>query len=189
MKKIIILLLLFACTASHAQQSGDIQAFADSIIKSFTFDLQTEEKGTMMFLDVPYMREGQDSADVLTLTVAKDKNKPRPAFISIIVPSDVDSVNGIFIEFANGEKVDGKWTEKLTGNAVKVPFEKFNGQYRTARIWDGYATDAETKKQVDIFKGFMDNDNVFFLFLYPDGSHKSVGVLLKPFHDQYKKLL
>ena len=54
-----------------------------------------------MFLDVPYTREGQDSAEYLTLTVAKNKSAERPEWISVIIPSNIVQANGIFIAFAN----------------------------------------------------------------------------------------
>jgi hypothetical protein len=114
------------------------------------------------------------------LTVAKDKEKKRPEFISIIIPSNVVKSNGIFIKFGNKE------LEK--GNPVRVLFERCDDEICTARIIGGFATDEKTNEKVDIFQKFLDFDHVYFLFIYSDGSHKSVVVPLFSFKEQYRKL-
>lgn len=182
MKKIsLIIYALMLATHSFCQTEADIKAAADAAVKVFTWDLQkVPGKGTLMFLDVPYMRDGQDSSEYLTLTVAKDETQNRPAFISVIVPSNVVQSNGIFIKFGNEE------LEK--GEPVRLHFEACHDDICTARIIDGYAIDEETKEKVDIFQKFLNFRRVYFLFIYPDGTHKSVAVPLFSFQEQYKKL-
>ena len=77
--------------------------------------------------------------------------------------------------------------ELENGNPLRIQFEKCNNEYCTATVVDGYAYHDDGVKE-DIFQKFLDFDHVLFLFIYPDGSHKSVAVPLFSFKDQYKKL-
>ncbi|NVO09791.1 MAG: hypothetical protein HXX16_07515 [Bacteroidales bacterium] len=181
MKRIfVIILTLLLVDSAFSQNQDSIKAMANAAVKMFTWDIQKAERGTLMFLDVPYQRTGKDSIEYLTMTVAKDKSKQRPEFISIIIPSNICKSNGIFIKFGNKE------LEK--GNPVRVQFEKCNNETCTARIIGGYVTDEETKEKVDVFQKFLDFQHVYFLFTYMDGSHKSVAIPLFSFQNQYKSL-
>jgi hypothetical protein len=185
----IFFALLFTDSA-FSQNKDSIRTMADSAVKIFNWDIQKADRGALMFLDVAYQRNNQDSAEYLTLTVAKDKSHIRPEFISIIIPNNVVQSNGIFIKFARTtQDKKGDWqVEMEKGNPVRVHFEKCNDEICTARIIGGYITDGETKKEVDIFQKFLDFDHVYFLFIYADGSHKSVRVPLFSFKQQYKTL-
>jgi hypothetical protein len=183
----IIFTLLFVQN-SYSQNADSIKAAANDAVKGFTWDVQRADRGTLMFLDVPYRRDNSDSLEYLTLTVAKDTSKKRPEFISIIIPSNVVKSNGIFIKFATNVTKNGKGTMELEkGNPVRVNFESCNDETCTARVLNGYANHDNGDKE-DIFQKFMTFDHVLFLFIYPDGSHKSVAVPLFSFKDQYKKL-
>jgi hypothetical protein len=194
MKKILtIIFTILVVGKSFCQSQDNIKALADSAVNSFTWDIQQEPKGALMFLDVPYQRDTQDSAEYLTLTVAKDKTKNRPDFISIIIPNNIVQSNGIFIKFSKTTKSNESpgWKMELEkGDPVRVHFERCNEEQQTctARIIGGYVTEEETKTEIDIFQKFMDFDHVLFLFIYSDGSHKSVMVPLFSFKEQYKKL-
>jgi hypothetical protein len=171
-------------TYSQRTDSSDA-VFIEDIFK---WDIETMEKGTMMFLDVAYQQDNTDSTEFLTLTVAKDKTKDRPAFISIIIPNNIVQSNGIFISFANSVTKNGERTMELTKEKpVRIKFENCGEETCTARIVDGYASH-DNVEQVDIFQKFLDFDHVLFLFIYSDGSHKSVAVPLYSFKQQYKKL-
>jgi len=181
-------LLMSLVYNAHAQNADNIQALADSAVKAFTWDIRKADKGTLMFLDVPYQRDNSDSVEYLTLTVAKNKSKQRPAFISVIIPNDVVQSNGIFVSFSKTISKNGQWAMELEKrNPVRIKFERCNDETCTARIIDGYATEDDGQKQ-DIFQKFLDFDHVLFLFIYPNGTHKSVGVPLFSFKEQYKKL-
>ncbi len=181
MKKLLTLIVVsILAFTGFAQTNSAVKAAADAAVKVFTWDTKTVEKGTMMFLDVPYRRDGLDTTEYLTLTVAKDKTKARPAFISMILPSNVVESNGVFIKFGNKE------LEK--GNPSRVHFESCHNEICTARIIDGYIVDEDTKERVDIFQKLLDSTHVYFLFIYPDGSHKSVAVPLASFKQQYRSL-
>lgn len=177
---------------AYLNNPDSIRALADTAVKLFTWDIKNVAKGTLMFLDVPYMEAKHDSAEYLTLTVAKEKVIKRPAFISVIVPNNVVQASGITIKFSNTKRDgSGDW-QIVMDNAepAKVEFVSCSEEQQTctARIIGGFLTDERTGEKIDIFQKFMDFDHVYFTFAYPDGSHKSVGVPLFSFKEQYKAL-
>lgn len=182
-----ILVIILGFNA-YSQNADKIKAEAEAAEKVFTWDIAKDEKGTLMFLDVPYQREHVDSLEYLTLTVAKDKTKQRPDFISVTIPNNIVQSNGIFIKFAKSVNRNGQQTMELTKDKpVRVAFERCNDETCTARIIDGYVSE-DDGTQEDIFQKFLDFDHVLFLFIYPDKTHKSVAVPLFSFKEQYKKL-
>lgn len=189
MKFFLTLNFLLLCISHSFEQTNDnLKAAADSAAKLFTWDIEKEKEGALMFLDIPYERDNSDSIEYLTLTVAKDTVKQRPAFISIIIPNNIVQSNGIFIMFANTLIKSGVHTMQLeNGKPVRINFESCNDETCTARIIDGYAN-SDNSEQEDVFQKFLTFDHVLFLFIYPDGSHKSVAVPLFSFKEQYKKL-
>ena len=195
MKYLLLALFIATSCSSFAQKKNkplsradSVNAAADLAVKAFTWDIQKEDKGTLMFLDVPYQQEHSDSIEYLSLTVAKDKSKPRPDFISIILPNNVVQENGIFVKFSKTVKKNGQWDMQMEiGDPVRIPFEDCNDKDCTARIINGYAAHDNGEKE-DIFQKFLDFDHVLFLFVYPDGSHKSLSVPLFSFKEQYRKL-
>ncbi|MBS1689613.1 MAG: hypothetical protein JSS96_12875 [Bacteroidetes bacterium] len=184
---LFILASLFSFN-SYSQNADSIRALADAAVNAVKWDIQKAEKGTLMFLDIPYQRDNSDSIEYLTLTVAKNKSDPRPAFISIIIPNNVVQANGIFVKFSKTVKKNGQWAMEMEkGNPVRVKFERCNDETCTARIINGYVSEEDGKQQ-DIFQKFLNFDHVLFLFIYPDGTHKSVAVPLFSFQEQYKSL-
>lgn len=185
----LISILLFVDSV-FAQNKDSIKALAEAAIKSFIWDIEKSDKGTLMFLDVPYTRENHDSAEYLSLIVAKNKSEKRPEFISVIIPNNIVQSNGIFVKFANTVTKKGKDREMVMekGNPKRINFERCNNEDCTARIIGSYLTDEKTNEKIDIFQNFLDFDYVLFLFIYPDGSHKSVAVPLFSFKQQYKTL-
>lgn len=184
MKKTSTLLaLLLTCLQLSAQTANEIKDEAEQAVKLFTWDVEKYDKGSMMFLDVPYQRDGHD-IEYLTLTVAMSKTKQRPDFISVIVPSNIVKENGIFIKFATSSETEGMVLDKE--KPLRVNFENCTDETCTARIIDGYVKDES--KTVDLLQRMKDLDHILFLFVYEDGSHKSVAVPLFSFKDQYKKL-
>ena len=175
-----ITLLLFLSINSFSQSKESLKKMADEAEKIFTWDIDKMDKGTLMFLDVAYERENQNSTEYLTLTVAKTKTEKRPKFISMILPNNIVKSNGIFIKFGNDELEDAM--------PVRVEFENCDNETCTARIINGYITKEDTKEKIDVFEKFMNFRHVYFLFIYPDGSHKSVAVPLYIFKRQYSAL-
>lgn len=175
---------------SFSQSADSLKLLADAAVKAFTWDLKKIDKGTLMFLDVPFNREGQDSAEYLMLTVAKNKSTERPEWISVIVPNNIVQANGIFIAFANTVKTpDGQSKMELEKKSTRrIALEGCKGATCTARVLEGYLSDEKTGEPIDIFQNFLDYDQVLFLFTYSDGTHKSVAVPLFTFRQQYKSL-
>ncbi len=211
MRKLVGLIpVVLLCTASYGQNQDtltalgnriqvaylnnpdSVKAIADRADQSFKWDIQNMEKGTMMFLDVPYKREGQDSMEYLTLAVAKDKVNKRPAFISIIVPNNVTQALGVSIKFSKTRRDgSGNWQIDMEKNEpLRVPFASCSQEKQTctARIIGGFAVDERTEEKIDIFQKFMEFDHVYFNVIYPDGSKKSIGVPLYNFKQQYQAL-
>lgn len=179
-----IILTLFLIQSLYSQNTSDTNAEADAAVKSFTWDIVKTNKGSLMFLDVPYQRDNSDSIEYLTLTVAKNKTKQRPEYISIIVPNNIVQSNGIFIKFSKTIIKDGERSIELEKKEpVRINFETCNDETCTARLINVY-TEATGSKE-DIFQKFLDFDHVLFLYIYPDGSHKTVIVPLFSFKRQY----
>ncbi|QTE36551.1 hypothetical protein J3L18_26035 [Mucilaginibacter gossypii] len=185
----LVILIGFLTTICHAQGTNkDIQDAANLAIKKFTWDIQTEAKGSIMFLDVPYDHDG--ATEYLTMTIAKNKSVARPVFISVIIPSNINQTNGVFIAFAKTIKNStGEFEVQIEkGLTARLKFEKCDDNDCTTRMVDCYVIDNESHKRVDVLNGFLKYDHVMFLFLYKDGSHKSVSVPLFSFKTQFKAL-
>ena len=185
---LLIIPICFLANISWSQNTDNIKAAINAARKIYTWDLQKSTRGTMMFLDAPYQRNDSSKIKYLTLAVAKEPTKKRPDFISVIVPNYILQANGIFIMFSKTVLKNGHWTSQLEkGKPVRIHFEGCNSETCTARMIGGYANKGENK--VDIFQKFLTYDNVYFLLIYPDGSHKTVAVPLFSFKKQYKKLV
>jgi hypothetical protein len=190
--RLFLLLLLAFAYGAFSQNKVNERNVADSAIKAYTWDIQKQARGTLLLLDVSYKRDYQDSSEDLTLTVAKDMAHKRPAFISIIVPNNVEQASGIFLKFSKRYKDEnGKWQiEMERADPLRISFDRCDDKNKicTARIQGGFIVDAETGERHDVFQKFMELDNVYFLLVYPDGSRKSVTVPLASFQEQYKAL-
>jgi hypothetical protein len=190
MKKTLLLTLtiLFVHHA-FSQETKQIISAADSAIKMYTWDIERSVKGSMMFLDVPFKRENYNSIEYLTLTVAKDKTKKRPDFISIIIPNNIVQSNGIIMTFAKDSITNNRRDIIIDKNCtIRLRFEKCNSKDCTARIIDCFATQEDSNEKLDILKLFLNYDHVLFLLLYPDKSHKSLMVPLFSFKQQFNNL-
>ncbi len=190
MKKVLVLLSHFVFISSaYSQTQANNMNVADSAGKA-QWEIQNVSQGKLMLLDVPYKREGQDSSDDLTITVAKDRIHKRPAFIAVIIPNNVQQASGIFLKFSKSYKQEnGTWNIEMDkSDPIRVQFEKCNDEQKicTARMSEGYIVDPNTDEKIDVFQRFMEFDHVYFLLVYPDGSHKSIAVPLKSFKEQYK---
>ena len=141
-----------------------------------------------MFLDVKYKDETRNSTEYLSLTVAKNRQQKRPEFISVIVPDNISQANGLFIKFSKSVKgKNGEWCMEMEKDSIsRAAFEGCRNSSCTARFMGGYLM--SEKGRTDIFQKFFDFDHALFLFVYPDGTHKSVAVPLFSFKEQYKAL-
>lgn len=189
----IVLTLFFLIQNSlcfFPQVKNDIESQANFAVESFKWDIEKPAKGFIMFLDVPFKRENQRTLEYITLTVAKDKTKERPDFISIIVPNNILQSNGLIIAFTYrniSDKNAGILIHKE--RLIKIEFEKCNSQDCTARIVDCFAIDQETNNKYDTFNDFLTADQLLIILVYPDKSHKSIMIPLFSFRKQYNDLI
>src|SRR5437870_2457924 len=116
MKKIFTFLAFLSVNCAFSQTIDSLEAVAEIEGKTaFNWDIKKAKRATLMLLKVPYQREGEDSTEYFTVTVAKYKSKKRPSFISLSVPDNALQNNGMFIKFGKKE------LEK--GNLLKLYFE------------------------------------------------------------------
>lgn len=160
--------------------------FPNSIFK---WDVESVEKGVMMFLDVPFRKNSNDSIEYLTIAVAISKNNKKPDFISFIVPANVKKGNGIFLKFSKQDKT-GNELFQLETRSVRVHFTLNNTtDYTfTARIFDGSVVNGTRREIEDIFVKFLQLDFLFILLTYPNETHKTIMIPLYTFQKQYRTL-
>jgi hypothetical protein len=162
----------------------------NSIVKSLDWDIERGKRGSLIFLDIPYLNNKQKEKEYLTLAVAKDYLIDRPEYISVIVPNNFDFDSGILISFGktvtdanNHYKIDID-----NANPIKINFVSKTDKDFTARIIKAYVVLPEKEEKIDIFQKFLDFDHVFFNLFYSDGSHKSIAVPLFSFKTKFKEL-
>lgn len=153
--------------------------------EAYHWDVHKSAKGEIMFLDIPY--EDNNQTEYITLSVAKNKSVRRPAFISVILPSNINFRKGLLIAFAKSAKTanGGFNIQLIDTTAATVKFGEKNVTTYTARMVGGYLIDLETGKQFDEYERLLHYDHMMFLFFLSNGSHKSVSVPLYTFKQQY----
>ena len=181
MRSLFVSVLTLLFLESYSQQSDT------AFVNPFKWHTEKNDRESLMFLEVAYQRDNSDSIEFLTISVAKDRTKARPEFISVVIPGNIDHSNGVFITFAKTViKNDNPTLELQNEMPVRVNFEHCDS-FCTAKVVNGIVMDDDGSKK-DLFQKFLTFDNVLFLFMYPDGTHKSVAVPLSYFRDQYVDL-
>lgn len=156
------------------------------VVNSFDWSIETNKKGTMMFLDIPYLKSENETEEYLTLTIAKDYSEKRPEFISVIIPNNIVHEKGISIYFSKTKlNEEHQWNIENENTIYKLNFESCNEDFCTSRMVKGYIIDQISKEEIDIFQKLIDFDHIYFTFEYLDGSNKSVSVPLYSFKKQY----
>jgi hypothetical protein len=185
--RLIVLCLVLANVSSSASRAQNVEALADSAIKLLTWDIEPQPKGTMMFLDVPYVFE--DTTDYLSLAVAKNKGEDRPAFISLKLPSTVDKSKGMAVLFVNDTTLanGSRSMNVVKGTTVTQPFDDCDDETCVVRFFNGFSKPDENGKRHDIYYDFLHHDHLGVLF-FGKSEHKSLMVPLFTFRDQYRKL-
>jgi hypothetical protein len=189
MLKSLLIILLSTLNILHLypQKQENVSFTSDESLAFFKWDIERVDKGALMFLDIPYQRDSNDILEYLTLTLAISKTKSRPDFISIIVPSDIQKNNGIFLRFSKRNNSD---IEAGANDALRLPLDTCYTKNKTcvARLWDGYANNQTTKIKEDVFIEFLKMDLMYVLLTYPDGGHKTIMIPLASFKNQFKTL-
>lgn len=161
---------------------------ADFAVQQFTWDIDSRENGTMMFMEILYYDENVKIKDYLSLTIAKDKGRIRPNFISLILPSYIDSTNGVFLFFTNrkyDEENSNYQFDLENKSSLHISFDKISSETCTARFWDGYSKDKSTGLIKDVFQFMLEYDSIFVMYYNKDGSYKSISVPLFSFREQF----
>lgn len=190
----LILLVFSSCVQKPNKK---LQSASTAIDSTYAWDIEKSERGSLMFLDVPYLPSDSSSTEYLTLSVAKDKMKERPAWISIILSccdSQPDSVFArpklftlLFLKETDGDSLENR-TDLLQNSPLLFYFGKCTDGTFTVRMMDGFTEDPLNMENVDIFRKFQEFDRVYFFIFYSDGSETVVKVPLHPFQKQYKEL-
>jgi hypothetical protein len=182
----LLSILLFSGVFSQQIDSAAIVALADSAIRSYTWDVQTFEKGSIMFLDVPYLIEGR--TDFLTLSVAKSRKTDRPEFMSVIIPNSIDKQQVFFLIFAKTVMKEGQWSiEPDKRTMIRLDFDYCDSTTCRTRMFKGFAKGEIKTDSVDVFSRFFEYDHASFM-IFEHGQHQTIMVPLFSFKEQYKKL-
>lgn len=194
---ITFILLIFIFSSCFQKPLKKLQSTSTSIDSTYIWNIETSEKGSMMFLDVPYQPSDSSGKEYLTLSVAKDKSKNRPSWISIILPcpevqSDTTMARPklftfLFLKETEGDSLESK-TDLLENSLLLFYFEECTEGTFTVRMIDGFSKDPHTKANVDIFRKFQEFDRVYFFIFYTDGSEKVIKIPLHSFQKQYNEL-
>lgn len=157
-----ILLLLFVYSSAFSQMN------------TFSWDIEQSKNGTLMYLDVPY---GLSELNFLTITIAKSKNVSRPAFISLVFPSNLNRDKGVEIFFVN------KLGSSLYLNSMRALFDEFDSDLYSVRFLNGYS-----KNGNDVFYSFLKFKYMLISF-FINKKEKSLIVPLIDFQNKYSTLL
>jgi hypothetical protein len=142
-------------------------------VNYFNWDIERKDKGSLMFLDVPYNTE---SLNYLSLTVAKAKKIKRPSFMSIVFPSNLDRQKGIELVFVNNIGDSTNIFPMRTG------FTEFDKISYGVRFINGYSKDGN-----DIFSCFLKHKYVIFTF-FTKANSKTIIVPIEEFKSIYSTL-
>ena len=181
--QLLILLLLFLFTACNSanEKTAKISETdkSDSISKAaidslFAWEIEEHPNGNMYFLDVPFTLDGK--TEYLSLTVAKRFNEARPAFISVMIPKELNDCQNMEIAFT--------CQNKEVVNSFYPQFEKGKEDYCVFRMNNAYAKDIGNM-QIDIIQSFLTFETVAFIFEQKKGARTSVLVPLYTFKEVY----
>lgn len=160
----------------------------DALAQLWTWDVECQEKGCLMFLDIAH-GEGAEP-EFLTITVAVNRKSKDVAFISFIVPNGADLDKGLAIGFTNSnQRADGQWDMQLAEGSTRVlKFEGCREDFCTARAVGGIVPATVDAAASDLLAAFLNNRNVLF-FYWVGGERRKAAATLANFHSQYATVL
>lgn len=194
---ISFILMLFICGSCFQKPIKGLQESALPLDSLYIWDIEKSDKVSMMFLDVPYQPCDTCEAEYLTLSVAKNKSKKRPEWISIILPCYEDQPKlgvahpkfSIFLFLKKTPTDRLEWnTDSHENDLLGFYAEKCINETYTYRMKDGNTKEMYGKNTVDVFRKFQEFDEVNFFIYYSDGSEKVVKLPLQSFQKQYQAL-
>lgn len=165
---------VISCLMYSSLMSQSHKNPSDSSILFFKWDIVKKEKGSLMYLDVPYKIT---NLNYVSLTVAKSIKKSRPNFISIALPSNINKEKGLFLSF-----IDNLTDTHNNRKPIKASFTETNKETYIVRFFDGYSLDK------DIFSKFLQNRYLMLSFYSKNNKSKNVIIGLFNFKWQYQDL-
>lgn len=164
-----------------------IVQFANYATEQFVWDVDKQENGFLMFMDVQYHNNHKNQMDFLTLCIAKENEQERPKFISFILPSYLSKKNGILLYFINNSENNlEEFNEGIDKkSAIRINFEDIGEETCTARIWDGYSINEENAIKMDILEKLLECDFMLIIYFNEDLTTQSISVPLFSFRQQY----
>ena len=190
------LILLLCCSCSQKPLINQ-QRPSHPLDSLFTWEVETSDKGTQMFLKAPYQPCDTCKTEFLTLSVTKNKSEERPSLISVMLSCYEDEpdrmlarpefVTFLFLEKTQTDSLEWK-TDPLENDLPGFYVGKCEHGTYTCRMADGYTKELYGERTVDVFRKFQKFDEVDFLINCSDGSEKVVKVPLQAFQKQYEAL-
>lgn len=177
---VLVMLVSFSCLQKPVSLGPDWSEKLDSL---YVWDIQSEIKGAIMFLDVAYQKCDSCVTDFLTLSLAKQKCRSRPDWIAVILPDNIIQDEGVFLFFEEKENSESK----ISKCPIRVNLDEHTNDTFAVRFKDGFAMD-ENNQKVDILQKFLETERVFFMIFYMNGEHKTIALPLKFFKKQFNEL-
>lgn len=185
-RTLVVSLILFAARVAFGQNPED----------AFHWDVQCEQRGCMMSLDVLHGALGEkkapdpkDSRQYLSLMVAVDRMTRKPAYLAFHFPPDADQKQGFFIKFVKDELVNGQWSLKPDVDLLKdaLGFDSCDADSCVARLREGKVDDGHGGL-IDLFKQFNSADHLWLLYARK-GQPIRTMIPLGPFKTAYKQVI
>jgi len=139
---------------------------------NFVWDIQKVDKGTLMYLDVPYNFNG---INYLSFAIAKEKKNKRPSFISITLPQNVSYEKGIDFVFVNDAN-----SKTLKLKPLRLFFNEIDDEEYKIRLINGYNNAVD-----DVFINFIQYKYLVVTLFNKQNVSKSVIVPLTNFRKAY----
>ncbi|WP_207515918.1 PIN domain-containing protein [Longitalea luteola] len=170
----------------------EMEQFAIKLTESaadvFTWDLDIQENGVAMYLNVLYHNKYKRQGDWLTVCVGKKTGQNRPEFISLILPKDLNKENGVFLFFTKNEIDSTTYEYKMNPDeraTIRMRFASETENEITARIREGYVQNEKSGIISDVFQSFLEFDTMLVKYINDNLSIQTITVPLHSFRKQY----
>ena len=191
------ILMLFNISSCFQKPLKSQAEPSNSLDSMYRWDVELSDRGSQMFLDVPYLPCDTCEAEYLTLSVSKDKSVERPEWISVILPCYEDPpemelahpkfVVYIFLKKTGTDSLE--WKNDMLENDLPGFYDgKCKDETYTSRMMAGYGKILYGKDSMDVFRKFQEFDEVNFFIYSSAGTEKVVKIPLKSFQKQYLTL-
>lgn len=161
----------------------------DCIVNLFKWEVESTFKGPLLSVDIPYLVHDKDDLEYLTVVVPIIPATARPAFISIIIPNQINPSQGVSVSFSKtiDNQCLGKFVD-LENSLLTIPFEEIDDEVCTARIKEGKILDVTQDEVIDIYQKMKEFNHMFFSFENAIGEIQTVSMPLFSFRDTLEQL-